>query len=58
MSHPDEGVEEKFAKDKKFVEKSVKNEVAQGNQGKYTKSKGNNKNIINSEDFPSLWCNH
>jgi len=51
VNHPDETVEEKFAKDKKFVESTGKN---QSYQGKNTKSKGNSKSVINTEDFPAL----
>ena len=52
INHPDETVEEKFAKDKKFVETTGKN---LSYQGKNTKSKGTSKSVINTEDFPALW---
>lgn len=50
LSHPEESVEQKFAKDKEYLEGT-----AQGDKrGKNTKSKGSSKNIINTEEFPAL----
>lgn len=51
MSHPDENIESKFAKDKNFVEKV--GEQKEPLKSKYVKGK-TGRSVVNSEDFPSL----
>jgi hypothetical protein len=54
LSHPEENIEQKFAKDKQYVQKAVYKEGPRESANpKNTKSRGN-KNVINTEDFPSL----
>lgn len=51
LSHPNESVEDKFAKDKEYLSKAAQGDTR---PSKYTKGRGSNKNIINTEEFPTL----